>query len=84
MGERKRNITNVQAEGGTFKNSDSDAGPIFWGLKFGQILFFGLPGTGAIFLRLHKTSAIFWGSSKLRPIFWVPKFKMVIITFLKF
>ena len=46
--------------GGTYQNLDSDAHPIFLGLKFGQILFFWVGKFFSYFSEFHKISAIFW------------------------
>ena len=46
----RRALHLVPGEGGTCENLDGDALVIFWGLKFGQMLFFGLLEVGAILL----------------------------------
>ena len=61
--------------GGTCQNFDRDAGPIFLGLKFGQILFFWVGKFSSyFFLGFAKFPLFFW-SDKFPAIFWgVPIF----------
>ena len=46
--------------GGKCQNFDRDARPIFWGLKFGQILFFWVGNFLAIFLGFARFPLFFW------------------------
>ena len=58
----------VGARGGTCQNFDRDDRPIFWGLKFGQILFFwlGIIKFVSYFSEFRKISAIFLGLTKFQ------------------
>ena len=55
--------------GGTCQNFDRDARPIFFCLKFGQILFFRVGKSFSYFSGFCKISAIF-GSDKFPAIFF--------------
>ena len=53
---------------------DRDARHIFWGLKFGQILFFWVGKFCSYFSGFCKISAIFLGLTNLQLFLWVFQF----------
>ena len=55
--------------GGTCENFDRDAHVIFWGLKFGHMLFFWVAGSQSYFFGSVKINVIFRGSLKIWVIF---------------
>ena len=59
----------LSPRGGTCRNFDRDARPIFLGLKFGQILFFWIGKFFSCFSGFRKIYAIFLGLTNFQLFF---------------